>query len=330
MPIKLIPPRKGFSPYYYGRGTYLGVFVNRSTQAVRAPLAKRVIRGWEEQIERGRFDAKVGPTFTQGAIAYKVAGGDERFVPRLIAYFKDTPLADIGQEQVDTAAAELYPTQSNATRNREVYTPISAILKQAGFDHRLRRPKGSRGKVLTGWLWPEEAERLFNAAHDKDREFAALLVYLCYTGCRLNEALKLRCEDVRLAESEALVRMTKNGDPRRVFLPAVVVAELANHPRGLERQGERVFRWVKSGRLYNLLNEVAKNAGVELPERSAFHVFRHTYATWMRRFAGADAKTLVATGAWKSEQSASRYAHAVVTEEAKLASMLPVAKLRNR
>ena len=76
MPIKLIPPRKGFSPYCYGRGTYLGVFVNRSTKTDRLPLAKRVIKQWENEIERGRFAADKGPTFLSAAVSYMQAGGE--------------------------------------------------------------------------------------------------------------------------------------------------------------------------------------------------------------------------------------------------------------
>lgn len=45
---------------------------------------------------------------------------------------------------------------------------------------------------------------------------------------------------------------------------------------------------------------------VTLPPRSAFHIFRHTYATWMRRYAGADEATLIATGAWKDAKSVKR------------------------
>jgi hypothetical protein len=48
----------------------------------------------------------------------------------------------------------------------------------------------------------------------------------------------------------------------------------------------------------------------------------------MRRFAGADAKALVGTGRWRSEQSTSRYAHTVVSEDAKLAALLPVGKTK--
>lgn len=337
MPIKLIPPRQGFSPYYYGRGTYLGIFVNRSTQSVRPAIAKRVIKGWETDIERGRFETKAGPTFMSAAVAYMNAGGEKRPVAKLIAHFGDKPLRpkDLGpdetldqhwQDAIAAAAAALFPTHAAATRNREVYTPMSAILKGAGLKFGILRPTGSRGRELTGWLQPDEAERMFKEGSKLDAEFGTLLVFLCYTGCRLSEALKLKCDDLRIATSEALIRQTKNGDPRNVFLPEVVVAALANHPRGLEREGERVFRYAKSGRLYELLAKCAKAAKIAMPDREAFHIFRHTYATWMRRFAGADAKTLVGTGAWRSEQSASRYAHTIVSEESKRASMLPVGK----
>src|SRR6185369_13108255 len=92
MPIKLIPPRAGFSPYYYGRGTHLGVFVDRSTKCLRESLAKRVIKKWEDEIERGFFAVRKGPTFLSAAIAYKQIGGDERPVAKLVAHFGESPL----------------------------------------------------------------------------------------------------------------------------------------------------------------------------------------------------------------------------------------------
>ena len=64
-------------------------------------------------------------------------------------------------------------------------------------------------------------------------------------------------------------------------------------------------------------------AEVSLPEGTAFHVFRHTYATWMRRFGGLDTKGLLATGAWKDRKSADRYEHVVVSEDARKAALLP-------
>jgi integrase len=208
-----------------------------------------------------------------------------------------------------------------------VYTPISAVLNHAGVRLGLHRPRNSAGNKATAWLWPEQAESLFAEAEKLDPEFAALCITLCYTGLRLSEALGLTWNDVRLAEGFAYVPDTKNDDPRAVFLPPVAVAALANV--GNQTANAKVFRFSKSGHLYHLLRAVAFKAGVELPERSAFHIFRHTYATWMRRYAGLDTKGLVATGAWRDRKSADRYEHVQVSEEARKAVMLPVPKMKS-
>jgi hypothetical protein len=54
-----------------------------------------------------------------------------------------------------------------------------------------------------------------------------------------------------------------------------------------------------------------------------FHSFRHTWATWMRRYGGLDTGGLVATRNWRDERSASRYAHAVTSEEWDAVERLP-------
>lgn len=328
MPIKLIPPRKGFSPYFYMRGTYLGIFVNESTRATRASVAKRAIQERERQIESGRFSRKI-VTFTDAAVSYLDAGGDRRPIAKLIAHFGKTPIEQIGQAEIDAAAAVLFPDRSAATRNREVYTPVVAVLRRAGMKPEIKRPDASRGREINEWLWPEDAAKLLNAADEIDKEFGLLCLFLLSTGLRLSEATThLTCDRLRLSEGSAFIPTTKNGEPRTVFLPPTLVAALANHPRGLERGRERVFRWRKSGRLYNMLDAAAAKAGIVMPERAAFHLFRHTYGTWMRRYAGLDVKGLVDTGAWKSAQSAARYAHAVPTEDAQRAALLPLPQIK--
>lgn len=327
MPIKPIPPRPGKTPFWYGKGTYLGFFVERSTKAVRKTVALKVIAEWERDIERGRFATKGEDTFLSAAVAYGRAGGDDRPVARLIEHFGEKPLSQIDQAEIDAAADALFPNAAPATRNREVYTPVSAILKRAGVEFKIRRPQGSRGRELTGWLWPEQAQRLFVAADTIDREFGLFLRFLCYTGVRLSEGTRhFVTDNLRLSEGFAFIPKTKNGKPRPVHLPPHIVAALANHPRGLERAGEQVFRFHKSGRLYDLLDAAAKAAGLALPERQAFHIFRHTYGSWMRRYAGLDTRGLVGTGAWDCEQSASRYAHTIASEDARRADNLPVAE----
>jgi integrase len=318
MPLKLYSPR-GRSPYYSVRGTYLGVYVNRSTKAGKRALAIKALRQIERDIESGAFAVKGEATFASAAMSYMNAGGDRRFLKPLLEHFRDEPISRIDQAAVDGAALVLYPRASAATRNRQVYTPVCAILRRAGERRDFRRPMGSGGTKQTAWLWPEQAEAIFAEAEKLDKEFAALLIVLCYTGLRLSEALNLTWDNVRLADGYAYVPDTKNDEPRAVFLPPVVVAALGN----CQPSGERVYRFRKSGHLYSLLRVAAIRAGVNLPTRSAFHVLRHTYATWMRRYAGADETTLIATGAWKDKKSVARYTHAVVSEESKRAALLP-------
>lgn len=135
---------------------------------------------------------------------------------------------------------------------------------------------------------------------------------------RLSEALGLTWNDLRLQDGFAYVPDTKNGEARAVFLPPMAVAALGNLSKRV-----RVFPFAKGGHLYHLLRAAAFKAGVDLPERSAFHIFRHTYPTWMRRYGGLDEKGLMATGAWKDRKSVDRYTHVVVSEEAQRAALLP-------
>src|SRR5260370_21412557 len=69
---------------------------------------------------------------------------------------------------IDNAAAELYPPATAATRNRQVYTPVSAVLKRAGIERQIKRPNGWRGRKLTHWLAPEHALPVFQATPRND------------------------------------------------------------------------------------------------------------------------------------------------------------------
>jgi integrase len=327
MPLKLIPPRQGKSPNWTIRGTYLGRSVNRSTKTRKRAVAVKVLKAIERDIESGRFSQPGEPTFAHAALAYMKAGGERTYIGKLLEHFGDEPVSRIDQSAIDAAAAILFPRAGPATRNRCVYTPISAVLRQSGQRLDLRRPKGAGGNRATAWLWPEQAEAIFTEAEKLNPTFAALLITLCYTGMRLGEALGLTWNDVRLAEGFAYVPDTKNAEPRAVFLPPVAVAALANLWSD-NRTGDRAFRFAKGGHLYALLKTAAFKAGVDLPERSAFHILRHTYATWMRRYAGADSQALIATGAWKDRKSVDRYTHTVIAEEAKRAALLPTSKAR--
>jgi len=249
------------------------------------------------------------------------AGGENTFLEPVIRHFGERLLHTIRQADIDAAAVALYPVATPATRNRQVYTPVSAVLRHAGITIGLRRPKGAGGTPRTCWLSPDEAFALLAAARALHPRFGALCGFLLYTGCRLGEALRVRPQDLDLPRGFAYVGTTKNGEPRPVHLPPQVVAELANIPLG--KIDKQLFHYSKSGRLYQLLDEAATAAGVRIPERVAFHLWRHTYGAWMRRYGGLDTSGLVGTGAWKSRQAAAVYEHVNTSEEAKKADLLP-------
>lgn len=324
MPLKLIPPRKGKTPYWSIRGTYLGRYVDRSARTGKRAIAAKLLTKLEGEIERGELAEKGEATFASAAASFMNAGGERRFMTPLLKHFGNPPLREIDQAAIDDAAAKLYPTGSPATRNRQVYAPISCVLKHAGVTFQIRRPKGSAGNKGTAWLWPEQAFRLLEQASNLDAEFGLLCATLLYTGERLSEGLSLEVDRVRLSEGYAYLPDSKNGEPRAILLPTYLIAALANHPRGMNRPGEAVFRFTKSGHIYSLLRAAAAKADVELPPRVAFHIFCHSYATWMRRYGGLDTKGLASTGRWKDPKSVDRYTHVVVSEEAGKAELMPV------
>jgi integrase len=248
------------------------------------------------------------------------AGREARFLPPLLKHFGDKPLDEINQAAIDGAAEALYPDAPGATRNRQVYSPISAVLRHAGVVIELKRPKGSRGQNRLHWFKPEDAGKFLNGAYEVSDRFGALCTFLLYTGCRLSEGLNLRPEDVWLQERYAYVRKTKNGEPRPVHLTPDALAALAN----LKWGKPRVFGMTKCGRIYTWFSEAEKHSGIAVPEGIAFHIFRHTYGAWMRRYGGLDTSALVETGAWKSRQSAAVYEHVDASEEAKKADALPM------
>src|SRR5437016_1285483 len=103
MPLKLHPPRPK-NPSWQIRGTYLGKHVERSARTGKRALAVKVLKAIERQIERGEFAEPNEPTFAAVAAAYMKAGGERRFLKRLLEHFGDRPLSQIGQTDIDQAA----------------------------------------------------------------------------------------------------------------------------------------------------------------------------------------------------------------------------------
>jgi integrase len=343
MPLKLRPPRKGKTPYFSIRGTYLGIYVDRSCKTDRRSIARTQLKRLEQAIECGEYPPKKAPpsreqpTFLKAAVSYMQAGYSPRFVNKLVKHFGETPLSEIDQAAVDAAALAIHPAASGATRNRCVYTPMAAILHHAKIDIAFSRPKGAKGRIVTDWLVPEDAAAVIDAADEVDAEFGLLLRFLVYTGVRLGEALALSWDGLYLDEAGAWMRRSKGGISGAIKLRDDLCVRLKAH-RDADPIRQRVFRFHQGGGLkHYLVRAKLKALGLECPARrpvgwhqppnrlqwANFHSFRHTWATWMRRYAAADVKDLQATDNWRSERSAARYAHAVARDAWAKVDLLP-------
>ena len=304
------------------------------------------------------------PTFLSAAIAYLKAGGEGKYLGPILEMtgahaLRDLLLDEIDQIKIDNAASALYPGATPQTLNRQFYTPVSAVLKHVGVEGRIKRPKGWRGKNARSWLEPEQAFALLPAASALDQEFGLLCTTLLYTGMRISEALRAKLRHLDLERAALYLPQTKNGKSRTVYLPPMVVSAFrAMQPRSARPQkataarslarGEpgrsqidaglpflkrdpdaKLFRFYQGGRLRKLLADAMRNAGLSFPARQrGFHLFCHTYGTWMVRFGKLDNFGLTRTGRWKDPRSAEVYVHTQINAEARLAARLPTPQSR--
>ena len=171
MPLKLT--KRG--QVYYLRGTVAGQRVYEST-GIGDKRSAEVMRARREAeiIERASYGRAATLTFAEAAATYMEAGGEARYLAPILRHFGPKfRLADMDNEAVNGAARALYPTAAPATINRQLITPISAVVNMAADDghcppRRFRRRTENNRRLR--WLTPEEAERLIGAADDRTRQ----------------------------------------------------------------------------------------------------------------------------------------------------------------
>ncbi|MDB5432300.1 MAG: Integrase protein [Caulobacter sp.] len=323
------------SPNFYIRGSIRGFRVDESTglsdrKAAQEALALR----HAELVRESLHGAQSVKTFADAALSYMEAGGEKLYLAPLIAHFRETKLAQVGQDEIDAAAKKLgkkrggkkrkaldpkdrkaldaEDRKSPATINRQIYTPVMAVLHHAAQKRWCSKPVVARPKLPQGrmrWLRHEEAERLIDAAPEHLRP---LVVFLLLTGARLTEALYLDWSNVDLQRGRVSFLETKNGESRGVPLHAKVIEELIKLPG---RQGA-VFRrpdgqpyagrgGLGGGQIKTAWGTMIKRAGIK-----DFHPHdcRHTWASW-HYSENRDVFALMALGGWKSEKMVMRYAH---------------------
>lgn len=322
--LKLV--RRHGSAFLYMRGTVRGISVYESTGVKygQRKLADEIkARRQAELLEESVYGKRAVATFSDAALSYAEAAGETKYLEPITLYFGTEKLAKIGQAEIDACARKLYPAHATSTVNRQVYTPVSAVLRHAakrGWCDPIiiERPKQPSPRVR--WLTFSEADALTDAAAPHLRP---LLIFLLYTGARVGEALWLDWRNLDLDRRHVQFINTKNGDSRGVPLHARVVEVLrgTNNREGFvftKRDGEP-YRLLKSDdptdvsagdRIKKGFQGAVKRAGL-----ADFHPHdcRHTWATWHYQ-ANRDLGALQKLGGWKTLGMVMRYAHTNVAE----------------
>lgn len=312
MPIKI--SRRTPHGAYYMRGTVQGQHIYESTGTRNRAEADAIAHRRAQEIrDRHAYGRKATLTLAEAALAYMDAGGEARFLAPILRHFGPAALLrDIDNAAVNAAALALYPRAAAATVNRQLVTPLSAVLTMAADDglvepRRLKRRKTDPQRRR--WLTPEEAEALLAAALPTFRPVLGLLLG---TGCRAGEAVTIGVADFHPTTGQAWIQNTKTGAPRMVWMPPRAVEIVT--ARGLPDVGP-ILR-TRSGAAYR---ESPKNQGGQF--KTAFHrtrtaaglgpevtphVLRHSWATWYYA-ATHDFGGLVDLGGWSSADMANHY-----------------------
>lgn len=356
MPLKIY--QRDGSPNWYLRGTLRGVTVRESCGTDEKSVAEEIKakREWEI-LQRSVYGLKASGTFLGAVAIYLENDGDARFLQPLIDHFGSTALAKIDQAAADEAARKIYPGLAPATLNRQVYTPLTAVINKAAEKNycspiKLKRPKMPKGRVR--WITHAEAFALIEACAP---HLKPLVAFLFYTGARVGEALWIDWRYVDLQRAQVQFLDTKNGTDRGVPLHPDLVAILANLPH---REG-CVFR--KQGRLIKPVGFMPRNsnsgepivpeyalgepyapldpddprdtsagsrikkgfaAAVKRAKLTNFHPHdcRHTWATWHYQ-ENRDLNMLKELGGWSSLEMVLRYAHVNVEHAAPSINKMP-------
>lgn len=268
-------------------------------------------------------------TFTRAVDDYLDAGKSDQYLLKLLDHFSDTRIRDITGTDVRLAAKKLYPDAAYTTWNRQVVTPMRAVLNHAadagkcdpikikGFS---KRDRDSRLPATP----PKRAvDRSYVDAfrqHSDNSRLSTMMLLMFQTGARISDAVRLEWRDVDLKDRVATFRDMKNGEDGEGDLTVELVYELqqlladartdalADGRHVEEIEGDRVFGYQHRWSVYKPIKRICKEAGI--PYLGTHQPGRHSFATEMLVKNRVDVATTAKKGRWKSKKIlVEHYAH---------------------
>ncbi len=225
---------------------------------------------------------------------------------------------------------------------RSAYRLLKAIFNTAILDDLIVknpcRVKGGGADRVTDRRIPN-VDQVAALMQSMPEQYRAAVTLAAWGTLRRGEVLGLNREDVDLRTGTVLVERslhefydgtlelgpTKNGDPRKVYMPSSVMPALENHLRrfvGPESDaplflGATGLR-LRPSNFWVIWETARRRAGLTWVR---FHDLRHFAAT-MFASTGASTKEIMSRGGWKSVAMVMRYEHASEERDALLAQAL--------
>jgi len=209
---------------------------------------------------------------------------ESKFRLYLIPVFGERRMCDISGRDIQMYIASLLKTLSKATANRHLALLSRSFGLAVQWGRIIKNPcigiaKFKEGGGMQRFLTSDESRRVMEAAkQDQNPVAGAAIMLLLLTGCRREEILQARYENLDLDQGLLFLPKTKSGKPRHVILNDAARALLSGLPRIDDSP------WIFPGRfLGKPLNNPRKAflrilaaAGVDA---CCIHSLRHTYAS---------------------------------------------------
>lgn len=289
----------------YKRGKIWWIDGSVDGQRVRESTGTSVRKDAEELAAKRERELHVEKVYGTEAILtfgaavgyYLDAGKSDRYIAPIFAKWERKLVREIKPGNVVDLARKLYPNAGPATLNRQVITPVQAIINHSAkrglcspvrFE-RLKVPSKPKRVASEQWL-----SRFMEHANPR---MGALALFMALTAARISEAVALDWSEVDLANCTAVLLKTKNGDTRTATLPSPLVQVLSELP-GKKDKG-KVFGYKSRQSIQTAWATAERRAQIEhIPPHDAG---RRLFATLMIR-SGVDAVTVAKAGGWKSQR----------------------------
>ena len=211
-------------------------------------------------------------------------------------------------------------TEKSRSAIRSVYFALKFFYEHVlsqNFDEKI--PLAKNGGKLPIVLSKEEITKMFESTLNLRHRL--ILMFLYYTGVRLDEIVNLRWEDIDFDRDTIHLKITKGSKDRVLFLHQKLKQFIAMF--NLKKEG--LIFLSNLGRKYNkrtiqvIVKSAAMKAGVN--KRVTPHTFRHSFATHLLE-AGADIRHIQKLLGHANLQTTQIYTHVANKDIKRLANLL--------